>query len=151
MVTWNHRRAVGIPSSVSTTSQQQISQQILYTRWGSVHEEVLVFFNFITKMSPNPRTPVGERQQQRNNNATTTQQQSNNKTHKHGQGTLCSSVSCQGIQASSGVIWPTLASSGPIWAHVASSSLFSLHLVPLIWGVKFLEKSNGLKQAHFFM
>ena len=54
-----------------------------------------------TKMSPNPRTPVGERQQQRNNNATTTQQQRNNKTHKHGQGTLCSSVSCQGIQAKS--------------------------------------------------
>ena len=40
-------------------------------------------------------------QQQRNNNATTTQQQRNNKTHKHGQGTLCSSVSCQGIQAKS--------------------------------------------------
>ena len=64
-------------------------------------EEVLVSFNLTTKMLPNRRTPVGDRQQQRNTNATTTQQQRNNKTHKHGQGTLCSSVSCQGIEAKS--------------------------------------------------
>ena len=78
-------------------------------------------------MLPNPCTPVGERQQQHNNNATTTQQQRNNKTHKHGQGLLCSSVSFWRHLASSGVICH-LASSGVIWRHLASSGLIWPHL-----------------------
>ena len=106
----------------------------------------LSYFNFVSINSSDHRIAWGKARQQRNNNATTTQQQRNNKTHKHGQGLLCSSVSFWRHLASSGVICH-LASSGVIWRHLASSGLIWPHLASS--GASDLGESNFQKKIRW--